>query len=279
MIPAANIIAWRRRAPWPDDIQVEQDLILSRMMIEIANHDLLGAELAFRGGTCLHKLHLSVPARYSEDLDYVRRTRSGVGPYLDALDEIAGTIGVTKAGTETGRSIVNAKFDAEPTFGLGRIRVKVEINVAETEPLLPRAAIPYEIDSPWWHGAGEIASFAPEELLGTKLRALYQRSKGRDLFDLWLALTELDLDDDQIVACFKHYIAEDEFTFPQLARNLEAKLESREFRDDLTELVVTAPESYDPAVAANLVMARLGAVLHNAPPAAEIENGAWRLRS
>ena len=40
---------------------------------------LLGPELAFRGGTCLHKLCLPQPFRYSEDLDYVRTTHGG-GP-------------------------------------------------------------------------------------------------------------------------------------------------------------------------------------------------------
>jgi predicted nucleotidyltransferase component of viral defense system len=45
--------------------------VLSRLIIEIANNATLGEELVFRGGTCLHKLYLSKPLRYSEDLDYV----------------------------------------------------------------------------------------------------------------------------------------------------------------------------------------------------------------
>lgn len=89
MIPEAHIIAWRQRAPWPDDTQIEQDLILSRLMVEIARHDLLGPELSLRGGTCLHKLHFPEAARYSEDLDYVRSTNSGIKPYLAALREVA----------------------------------------------------------------------------------------------------------------------------------------------------------------------------------------------
>lgn len=276
MIPAANITAWRQHAPWPDDAQIEQDLILSRLMIEIANHPLLGPELAFRGGTCLHKLQLPSPARYSEDLDYVRRTRSGIGPYFDALNEIATSVGLEKVGTDTGNPIANVKFDTDSTSAGGRIRVKIEINVAETEPLLPRIEIPYSVDSPWWSGHAAIPTFATEELLGTKLRALYQRYKGRDLFDLWLALTELDPDDEGVVACLRHYMGDGQFTFPQLARNLEAKLEDRAFRDDLEQLIVTPPEDYDPAAAADLVLSRLGSHLRNAPPREEIEGGAWR---
>lgn len=100
MIPQAAITAWAARAPWPTPSGIEQDLILSRLMIEIASDDLLGPELAMRGGTCLHKLHLPAPLRYSEDLDYVRRTRSGFGQYADRLRMIGVRAGLTFERTE-----------------------------------------------------------------------------------------------------------------------------------------------------------------------------------
>lgn len=279
MIPAANITAWRRHSPWPNDTQVEQDLVLSRLIVEIANHERLGEELAFRGGTCLHKLWLPEPARYSEDLDYVRRTETGIGPHLDALTELATSIGLRRIGTDTGGSIVNAKFEGDSTSSAGRIRVKIEINIAETASFNERVEVPYEVDSPWWSGSAQIDTFAVEELLGTKLRALYQRSKGRDLFDLWCAMTQLSLDDEQIVAAFRHYIGEEEFTFPQLARNLEAKLKDRDFSDDLSQLVQVPPQGYDLELAADLVMTRLGTLLHNVPDSKDVEDGGWRLKS
>lgn len=71
MIPRPVLAAWRQIAPWRDDRQVAQDLILSVLAIRVANHALLGEHLVWRGGTCLHKLHLDRPRRYSEDLDYV----------------------------------------------------------------------------------------------------------------------------------------------------------------------------------------------------------------
>ena len=67
MIPLAQITQWRQTAPWSDDLQVEQDLILSRIIIEIFADPFLYQELAFRGGTALHKLFFTPPARYSED--------------------------------------------------------------------------------------------------------------------------------------------------------------------------------------------------------------------
>lgn len=276
MIPAANITAWRRRAPWPDDTQIEQDLVLSRLMIEVANHEVLGPELAFRGGTCLHKLYFPEAARYSEDLDYVRSTKSGIKPILAALAEVANSIGLEERSTERSGAMVHAKFDAVPTLGAGRIRVKIEINIAETTPLRPRVEHPFEVDSPWWSGKAKIRTFDLEELLGTKLRALYQRSKGRDLFDLWHALTVAKPDEDAIVDAYRHYIGDREFSYPELASNLEAKLKDREFRDDLLQLVVTPPSGYDVEEAADVVMSRLGSRLRNAPERREIDGGDWR---
>jgi predicted nucleotidyltransferase component of viral defense system len=276
LIPEAYITAWRQQAPWPDDTQIEQDLILSRLMVEIANHELLGPELALRGGTCLHKLHFPEAARYSEDLDYVRSTNSGIKPYLAALGEVATEVGLEEHSTERSGAMVHAKFDAEPTLGAGRIRVKIEINIAETEPLRERVGVPFAVASPWWSGEAKILTFDLEELLGTKLRALYQRSKGRDLFDLWYAVTLEDLDVAAVVAAYRHYIGGQEFSYPELAANLEAKIEDRDFRDDLLQLVVAPPSGYDVDDAADIVISSLGPQLKNAPDKQEVEQGKWR---
>ncbi len=276
MIPQAFVTAWSRRAPWPTATQIEQDLILSRLMVEIANHDLLGTELAMRGGTCLNKLYLPAPARYSEDLDYVRGTQSGIGSYMAALREIAMSIGLREAGYEQNWQMAHMIFDADPTSSVGRIRVKIETNVREVDSLVERVTRPYVVESPWWSGSAGVVTFEVEKLMGTKLRALYQRRKGRDLFDLWLVLTTLEPDDALIVAAFRHYIGEDLFGFSDLAANLTAKLENREFREDLTQLVVNVPAEYDPDAAADLVMERLGTRLDGAPGVAAIRDGAWR---
>ena len=76
MIPRDHILEWRAQAPWPQDSQVEQDLVISRALVAIFSNDILHDALAFRGGTALYKLHLPA-ARYSEDIDLVR---TGTGP-------------------------------------------------------------------------------------------------------------------------------------------------------------------------------------------------------
>ena len=87
------------------------------------------------------------------------------------------------------------------------LKLKVEINTREHESLLGIKSYPFVVDSDWHQDKAEIASFEPEELLGTKLRALLQRRKNRDLFDLHQGLEQVALDPDRIVACLHHYLA------------------------------------------------------------------------
>jgi predicted nucleotidyltransferase component of viral defense system len=276
VIARAHITAWAAVAPWPFEYQIEQDLLLSRLMIEIAQHRLLGSELRMRGGTCLHKLVLPAAQRYSEDLDYVRSTRSGVGPIIDALRELAEHVGLDIVARERARGMVHVILETESTVSATRLRVKVEINVEETTPLIDPIQIEHSVDSAWWSGSAPVTTFALEELMGTKLRALYQRSKGRDIFDLWYVLTTQDVDDELIVDALHHYMADDAFTYPQLRQNLRAKIADPDFRTDMQGLLVDAPADWDVTTAADIVMQRLGRHLRNAPTPSEIAEGSWR---
>lgn len=80
MIPRAHITAWRGTARWATDAQIEQDLVISRALVELYRDDLLARELAFRGGTALQKLHFDPPVRYSEDIDLVQVNPGPIGP-------------------------------------------------------------------------------------------------------------------------------------------------------------------------------------------------------
>jgi len=85
MIPYNTITAWGVSHPWPTREQIEQDLLLSQAICEIYQDDYLRDELVFRGGTALNKLFLPEPYRYSEDLDFVRRTSGGIGAVFDRV--------------------------------------------------------------------------------------------------------------------------------------------------------------------------------------------------
>ena len=121
MIPEAAITEWGRTVPWPTVEQIEQDLLLSRLIIEIANDDYLGDELVFRGDTCLHKLHAPHPLRYSEDLDYVRSTGGGIRELARAVSQIGRRLGmdVRTRLTEHPKMFLRASYEA----GAGPMRV------------------------------------------------------------------------------------------------------------------------------------------------------------
>lgn len=258
MIPARHIRAWSRVAPWLTDEQIEQDLVLSRLIVEITNHPALGGELVFRGGTCLHKVVLPQPLRYSEDLDYVRATHGPIGPVLDAIREIADRLGMD-VNTDVG-SYPKVRLRAPFESGAGLMRVKIEINTYETSPARPHRRAAYGVESGWWCGSAELLTFQPEELVATKLRALFQRKKGRDLFDLWLALTVLGLDPAEIVACFDPY-RPDGYTAVRAGQGLEEHLGDAGFRSDLLPLLSEVPEGYDVDAAGALVAVRLLAIV------------------
>lgn len=95
-----------------------------------------------------------------------------------------------------------------------------------------------------------------EELLGTKLRALYQRRKGRDLFDLYTAITQRDLNFNQILACYREYmnfvVGNNLPTQKEFILNMEEKMLDSEFLGD-TQLLLRNGKAYDPQEACELV--------------------------
>ncbi len=207
MIPETNITAWSITAPWAEPRQIEQDLIISRALVEIFNHDLLSAELRFRGGTALNKVIFPAPLRYSEDIDLVRTTAGPIGPILDAIREVLEPwLGQASYAASPVAPKLRFRVPAEDDPD-AQLRLKVEINIAEIEAFDPPVSIPYTVQNPWFTGKTTIASFSPEELLATKLRALLQRDKGRDLFDLDHALDALpDLNLHRVVELFVRYL-------------------------------------------------------------------------
>ena len=73
MIPRDYITEWRDHAPWVQDFQVEQDLVISRALIAIFTHPVLADALAFRGGTALYKLHIHLQTSHSSAGPLFRR--------------------------------------------------------------------------------------------------------------------------------------------------------------------------------------------------------------
>ena len=240
MIPAQNIVAWGNVVPWTDQRQVEQDLIISRALVEIFSDPMLREALRVRGGTALNKLHFPVPLRYSEDIDFVRTAHGPIGPVLDQLRVVVEPW-LGRAQFEQSPVAPKFRFRVEAEDGSGvPIRLKIEINTREVEAFDAPPALPLEVANPWFSGEAAISTFSREEMLATKLRALLQRDRGRDLYDLAYALEVFEtLDVDRIVEMFGQYLALSGQTISraQAQERMFAKLANPRFLLDVRPLL------------------------------------------
>lgn len=245
MIPYANIIDWRSQAPWINDGQVEQDLILSRIIVEIFSDPFLSSALAFRGGTALQKIFFYPPMRYSEDIELVQTSSGKIGPIMLALhDKLDYWLGKPKTEINFGRAKMFYRFETEiPPIRI--MRVKIEINTREHFSILGLKKKLFKIENGWFTGSAEVTTYGLEELLGTKLRALYQRKKGRDLFDLASAIRLLTVDYDKVISCFQGYMKEagTRVSRAEYEANFSKKIKDPTFLEDTFPLLSEGAKS------------------------------------
>jgi predicted nucleotidyltransferase component of viral defense system len=263
LIPQADITGWRAVAPWSDDAQVEQDLVLSRVVVELFSDAKLGAKIALRGGTALNKLFIHPPSRYSEDVDLVQTRPGPAGPLLDAIRRALDSwLGPPRRARASGGFSLVYRYDSE-IAPVRRLRLKLEINTREHFTVLGFQHRRYELLNPWFAGTAEVLTYELDELLGTKLRALYQRRKGRDLFDLWLCMSRKLADPDRVVACFGDYMRREghPVSRAEFERNLRGKQGDPAFMADTRPLLSPAIQ-YD----ATSAMALVRSVLVNKLP-------------
>lgn len=255
MIPQRYIEEWRAIAPWTLDAQVEQDLVIARAIVEIYSDDLLKKSLAFRGGTALHKLYLKPQIRYSEDIDLVQIHSEPINPILKRMREVLNFLGTKRTVKQhIHNNTVVYRFESEMQ-PITNMRLKIEINTREHLNILGLKGIPYEVNSSWFSGQCNITGYEMEELLGTKLKALYQRKKGRDLFDLYWALINMDIDVDKVIRCYNIHMknaVDKPPTRKQLLANLNEKMADREFTEDI-RLVLKQGVEYNNEAAWELV--------------------------
>ena len=258
MIPHDYITEWRAHAPWADNAQVEQDLVICRALVNIFSHPVVSDALAFRGETALYKLYLTPAARYSEDIDLVQVRAEPAGAVMDALRDVLDPwLGKPQWKQTEGRVTFNYRFSSEDPTPLP-LRLKVEVNTREHFTAHGFQRVPFAVASRWFNGAADVSTYELDELLGTKLRALYQRRKGRDLFDLATALSRGGVDPARIVAAFRRYIDEGghRVTRAEFEGNLAAKMDDKRFLSDIPPLLA-AGLKWDAPQAAALVAERL----------------------
>jgi predicted nucleotidyltransferase component of viral defense system len=259
MIPRAYITEWSQQVPWQTNEQVEQDLIICRALVEIFSDKWLSNSLAFRGGTALHKLYLQPQPRYSEDIDLVQIRSEPIKETVQRLQTVLSFLGESAVKPRKDGVQIICRFDSEFPPSI-RLRLKVEANTREHFNVHGLEEFPFEVKSAWFEGSCNLTTYRLEELLGTKLRALYQRRKGRDLYDMYIALTHKpELEVDTLLHSYREYMkfsVDKPPTQREFILNMEAKMKDSEFLGDTTALL--RPDvPYDPQQAYELVKMHL----------------------
>jgi predicted nucleotidyltransferase component of viral defense system len=178
---------------------IEKDYVLGWVLHAISRHAALADKWVFKGGTCLKKCFFET-YRFSEDLDFTLLDESHINE--DFLKRVFGEISETlyeQTGIEL--PVADQKFDIYnnkrgtiscqgklpyrgPIAPRSLPRIKLDLTADERIVLPPvRAAVyhPYT-DEP--EGGFSVLSYAYEEAFGEKVRALGERTRPRDLYDV-----------------------------------------------------------------------------------------------
>jgi predicted nucleotidyltransferase component of viral defense system len=259
-----DILAHQRVVPWAAQYQVEQDLLLCRAMVALFDDGFLSGQIAMRGGTLLHKAHLAPASRYSEDIDLVVVGDRPEDHIRQAIRRVLmDVLGTPKTSVWDSlklalRNAVQPSRVLRMTYSLpsiiepGRsLDIVVEANVTERTPHRAVVEIPFSFPFREKTIQSRIKGYDIHEMLGTKMRAMFQRKRGRDLFDLYWALTKSPspVDSAAIIESFQHYMKQEGTTAgrAEFVAILESHLKDRGFCSDMEPLlrggIIYTPQS------------------------------------
>jgi len=241
-ITARVLRTWADEGGIPDLTLAELDYRLVHALRAICTDPFLRDRLYLKGGTALNKLYLPGASRLSVDLDFnavgskeqVLRERTPIGEAIAAaLERQDSDYELTYRGRYD-QLTVYARFS--PLSGTARQRLKVEVSFIERFAILGRVErplLPSPFDEPL-----TVSTYHLEELTSTKLRALYDRRKGRDIYDLF-RIAGLDLNQVAVrkMVLYYFYRAHKVFHYPTFVRNVELKIAEHGFRDDVRSLI------------------------------------------
>jgi predicted nucleotidyltransferase component of viral defense system len=199
----------------------------------------------FKGGTCLKKCFVET-YRFSEDLDFTVLEGGPLRPddllpilveMLDVIEQETGIVLSSRAPVvrmrPDGRSAEGRIYYRGPRGAPGEARVKLDLTydeavVGETV----RRPIAHAYDEPL-PGDGAVRCYAFVEVFAEKLRALGQRTRPRDLYDVVNLYRRADLRDDRqlVLEVLKRKCAYKNVPVPTLETVTEAE-KTADLRND-----------------------------------------------
>lgn len=178
---------------------VEKDYVLGWLLAALAEHPIVRTYWVFKGGTCLRKCFFET-YRFSEDLDFSLRPES---PYTtDAIRgvlvqvteraaELAGIgflpeeLRVDERRDKLGRATFQARaYYRGPLLRPGHPQ-RILLDITAHEPILSEPTLA-TIFHPYPDALPDllVPTYSIEEMVAEKTRALYERTRPRDLYDV-----------------------------------------------------------------------------------------------
>ena len=228
---------------WADAIGIgdtklaEHDYRITHLIHAIYSNEFLAQRLLLKGGSAINKFYLGELSRLSVDLDF---NHSGSKEeVLEDAKEVRSSIIDTIKNHDSSyatnydhsyeQTTVRAKYNA--VAGEAVQPIKIEISHVERFPILGSLTKGLALDT------GEsikVGTYSLEELLATKLRALYDRLKARDVYDLYMAY-DLLKDKTALRKMFLYYFYRDRKVFtPKI---FFKKLSENTYEDDVSGFI------------------------------------------
>jgi predicted nucleotidyltransferase component of viral defense system len=220
----------RRSLKYRLDI-AQKDYFLA-LVLELIYDSPLKNKLIFKGGTALHHCYLS-QKRFSEDIDFT------------SLDNEISFEEVKEVIEEDDTFVVDKVFESNYTIKIERLKyegllgqngsIKVEID-RHQNVVLPGREIQYKNV---WNIPVSPILMDGREILAEKLRAISQRARYRDFYDLYFLLTELQLDLNFSIELLKQKETRKPILSKNIINNWQIAREEKE--KDLQTVFVSEP--------------------------------------
>jgi predicted nucleotidyltransferase component of viral defense system len=246
MLSEADVRRYSSQSGLRDLMIAEKEVVLTFLLQLLSERGILG-RLAFKGGTCLRKMFLGGQGRFSTDLDFTGlEEHDHEDVVLDMMEGFAAEFHGIQFNipdesyyeTQDGLS-----WGVNPTYrhawnASGTSEVRIQVSRRETPTLAPgrQAQLEQGYFAQLPFAPAQLTCLELAEILAEKIRACYQRSKARDIFDLGVYATRpLDQALIRRLVVLKLWQASDTFDPERLGRKFE---EGAEFDwDDLRDLL------------------------------------------
>jgi predicted nucleotidyltransferase component of viral defense system len=187
-----RLVQWYAADAGVDLDIAEREIVLTYVLRILADKGLL-AQLAFKGGTAIRKLILGGQGRFSLDLDFTATTAAEPDAFvLDLADCLHGQThrGITFTIADPDYYATADSCGAEVTYRHdwvmnGRFGLQVSFRAMPLLPVKPATLRPERYFE--WLGITppEPPALDVHEIISEKVRAAAQRSRVRDLYDLY----------------------------------------------------------------------------------------------